>query len=112
MEQNGTWDNTTVLVSSDHWWRTEYWDIRQPIWSAADDAYRGEGKFHHIPFLLKLKGQKESLTYDAPFNTVVSHDLILDILRGKLSAPDQVPVWLDAHRSIGESPYQEYDDPQ
>lgn len=111
MEQNGTWDNTTVLVSSDHWWRTEYWDIRNQIWSGADDAYRGEGKFHHIPFLLKLKGQKQSLTYDAPFNTVVSHDLVLDVLRGKLAAPDQVPTWLDAHRSIGESPYQDYDDP-
>lgn len=111
MERNGTWDNSTVVVSSDHWWRTEYWATRS-IWSAAEDRYRDEGKFHHIPFMVKLKDQKERLTYDAPFNTVLSHDLILDILQGKLAAADQVPAWLDAHRSIGESPYQNYDDPQ
>ena len=25
MEQAGTWDSTTILISSDHWWRTDYW---------------------------------------------------------------------------------------
>jgi hypothetical protein len=110
MERNGTWEDSTVVVSSDHWWRTEYWETRT-IWSAAEDRYRDEGKFHHIPFMVKLKGQNERLTYDAPFNTVLSHDLILDILKGKLAAADQVPAWLDAHRSITESPYQNYDEP-
>jgi hypothetical protein len=110
MERNGTWENSTVVVSSDHWWRTEYWNTRS-IWSAAEDVYRDEGKFHHIPFIVKLNGQKERLTYDAPFNTVVSHDLILDILSGKLAVANQVPAWLEAHRGIGESPYQNYDDP-
>ena len=50
MERNGTWDTTTIVVSSDHWWRTEYWDVRKPIWSRADDSYRGEGANHRIPF--------------------------------------------------------------
>ena len=110
MERNGAWDNSTILVSSDHWWRTEYWDVRKPIWSAADDAYRNEGANHRIPFLIKLSGQKTGAAYDAPFNTVLTHDLIMEVLDGKISTPEQVSSWLDANRRIGESPYQAYDD--
>jgi len=110
MEQAGTWDTTTVVISSDHWWRTEYWDMRKPIWSPADDPYRGEGADHRIPFLIKLAGQKTGTRYQAPFNTVLTHDLILDVLNGKVSGADQVTTWLDTHRTIGESPFQAYDD--
>ena len=110
MERTGTWDTTTVVISSDHWWRTEFWDIRKPIWSPADNSYRGEGADHRIPFLIKLEGQRTGYRYEAPFNTVLTHDLILDVLSGKVSAPEQVTAWLDKHRSIGESPFQAYDD--
>ena len=110
MERTGTWDTTTVVISSDHWWRTEYWDIRKPIWSPADNSYRGEGADHRIPFLIKLGGQKTGSRYEASFNTVLTHDLILEVLNGKVSKPEQVTVWLDTHRSIGESPFQAYDD--
>ncbi|HEV7681155.1 MAG TPA: sulfatase-like hydrolase/transferase [Pyrinomonadaceae bacterium] len=110
MERNGTWDNTTIVISSDHWWRTEYWDIRKPIWSSADDSFRAEGANHRIPFLVKLAGQKTSVMYDASFNTVLTHDLVLDILSGKVAAPEGLTGWLDTHKSIGESPYQAYDD--
>jgi hypothetical protein len=110
MERTGIWDTTTVVISSDHWWRTEYWDIRKPIWSPADDSYRGEGADHRIPFLIKLGGQKTGSRYEAPFNTVLTHDLVLDVLNGKVSGAEQVTAWLDTHRSIGESPFQAYDD--
>jgi hypothetical protein len=112
MERTKTWDDTTIVISSDHWWRTEYWDVRKPIWSRADDAYSAEGADHRIPFLVKLRGQKTGSKYEASFNTVLTHDLILDVLRKKISAPEQVSAWLDAHKTIGESPYQAYDDTQ
>jgi hypothetical protein len=112
MEQTGSWNSTTVVISSDHWWRTEYWDIRKPVWSPADDPYRGEGANHRVPFLIKLAGQKTGSEYDAAFNTVLTHDLILEVLNGKVSSPEQVTTWLDTHRTIGESPFQTYDDSQ
>ena len=110
MERTGIWDTTTVVISSDHWWRTEYWDIRKPIWSPADNPYRGEGTDHRIPFLIKLEGQKTGSRYEPPFNTVLTHDLILDVLNRKVSSAEQVTAWLDTHRTIGESPFQAYDD--
>jgi hypothetical protein len=56
-------------------------------------------KDHRVPFLLKLPGQKDGVVYDRPFNTVLSHDLLLAVLRGALRDPAAVAAWLDAHDS-------------
>ena len=58
-----------------------------------------------IPFVLKLAGPHEPITYDPAFNTVLTHDLLLALLRGEVSGPQSVVAWLDAHRSIGDSPF-------
>ena len=104
MERAGTWDNTAVLISSDHWWRTEMWG-RGPFWTKEDAEASGNKMDHRIPFVLKLAGQREAVTYDPAFNTVLTHDLLLALLRGEVSGPQNVVAWLDAHRSIGDSPY-------
>jgi hypothetical protein len=110
MEQTGTWDSTSVVVSSDHWWRSDYWRAQGIFWTAADQALQGERLDHRVPFMLRLPGQKTTLNYEAHFNTVLTHDLILEILKGKISDASQAAAWLDAHRTIGESPYQSYED--
>lgn len=58
-----------------------------------------------MPFLLKMAGQRDAVPYTAPFNTVLSRDLLLGILRGEISDAHAAAEWLDRHRSIGESPY-------
>ncbi|MGE5645467.1 MAG: sulfatase-like hydrolase/transferase [Acidobacteriota bacterium] len=80
MERAGTWDTTTVLFSSDHSYRS---------------AGALDGKTdRRVPFLLKLAGQREGVTFDAGFNTVVTHDLILAVLRREISTPGQAVEWL------------------
>jgi arylsulfatase A-like enzyme len=104
MEAAGTWKNTTLLISADHWWRSEMW-ARGPFWTK-EDAQVAQGRMdHRIPFVLKLAGQSQAVTYDQPFNTVVTHDLLLALLRGEVSTADSATNWLDRHRSIGDSPY-------
>jgi hypothetical protein len=109
MEQAGTWDETTVVVSSDHWMRSDYWRVR-PFWNAEDAATFQERVEHRVPFIVKLAGQKSGVTYDMPFNTVLTHDLVLEVLGGRIKDPGELAAWLDAHRTIGESPYQSYED--
>lgn len=104
MEAAGMWDNTTVLISTDHWWRTTMWS-RGPFWTVEDEAVAAGKSDHRIPFILKLAGQREQLTYDQPFNTVLSRDLLLAVLRGEISEPQAVAAWLDQYRTIGDSPY-------
>jgi hypothetical protein len=109
MEGAGLWEKTTVVLSSDHWWRTDYWNNR-PFWSPGDEALWGGRVDRRVPFLVKLAGEKTATTYEAPFNTVLTHDLILDVLSRKVATHTDLAAWLDAHRTIGESPYQSYED--
>lgn len=105
MERAGVWDQTTIIISADHWWRSEMWK-RGPFWTHEDEAVARSGKMdHRIPFLLKLAGQRDQLTYKPGFNTVVTHDLVLALLRGEVSSPDGVAAWLDQHRATTDSPY-------
>jgi hypothetical protein len=110
MERAEQWDRTAIIVSSDHWWRKDYWHERQPLWTMGDVM---SGPIdHRVPFIIKLPGQQSPLTYQAAFNTVLTHDLILALIDGRVSRPAQVTEWLDQHRTIGESPYQTYEDAQ
>jgi sulfatase-like protein len=104
MERAGLWDDTVVLVSSDHWWRTEIWPKNQS-WTKEEQAVMSKDADYRVPFMLKLKRQKANVNYQTAFNTVLSQDLILALLRGELSAPPDVTAWLDRHRSIEKSPY-------
>ncbi len=91
LERAGLWDKTTVLLSSDHSYR-------------AAPALDGK-KDHRIPFLMKFAGHAEPVSFSEPFNTVLTHDLLLGVLRGEISTPAQAASWLDRRRTIGDSPY-------
>jgi hypothetical protein len=89
MESTGLWDSTTVLLSADHPHR---------------EAHLIDGKAdHRIPFLLKLAGSREGAVFDAPFNTVLTHDLLLAILRKDVASPPSVVEWLERRRTIGDA---------
>jgi hypothetical protein len=91
MEAVGLWEETTVLLSSDHWNRySELLDGK---------------KDHRIPFLLKLAGQQRPLEYNRPFNTILTHDLLMAILHREVTDVDEAAQWLDRHRTIADSPY-------
>jgi Sulfatase len=105
LEDRGTWDDTVVLVTSDHWWRDSLWK-KHKTWTAEDEeASKGELD-RRVPFILKMPGSGDKGNeFLAPFNTVLTHDLILSILRGEVSDTKGAAEWLEHHRSIGRSPY-------
>jgi membrane-anchored protein YejM (alkaline phosphatase superfamily) len=105
MESSGTWDTTVVLVTSDHWWRGSVWN-KHKTWTAEDEATsRGEVD-RRVPFILKMAGSGEKgVAFDAPFNTILTHDLVLSILRGEVLDTKGAADWLERHRTIGRSPY-------
>jgi hypothetical protein len=39
------------------------------------------------------------LCYDTPFSALLTKKLILAILAGELSRPDEIPSWIDGHRA-------------
>ena len=118
MEAAGLWDSTAVIVTSDHWWRArEVWapvaaiPDNAPYWNDSDTALVPAETDYRVPFMLKLPGQRRGLGYAPAFNTIVTHDLVLGVLRGELKTPEEAASWLDRHRSLGPSPYYHFANP-
>jgi hypothetical protein len=108
MEAAGVWERTVVLVTSDHWWRADsLWKRRLVLTPEDEKAFNGS-EDRRVPFILKMDGAKESgITFGSPFNTVLTHDLLLAILRGEVVGTKGAAAWLDRNRTIGRSPYDE-----
>jgi hypothetical protein len=104
LDRAGWWDDTVVLVSSDHWWKFDQWQRVKPLTEEEQSVTSG-GVDYRIPFILKLKRQKESVIYQPSFNTVLSQDLLLALLRGELHTPPDVTAWLDRNRSTVKNLY-------
>jgi len=91
LEAANMWEQSVILVSSDHWWRTA------PTVNGRRD--------HRVPFILKLAGQHEGRVFSQDFNTVVTHDLLLAILQGQFSDADGALRWLSQQPSHGENEF-------
>ena len=105
MTAAGEWERTTLVITSDHHLRSER------LWNA-DELLLEPGAFtkqvdSRIPFLVKLGGSNEGVEYDSEFNTVVTGDLLLAVLSGKVSTKDDLVSWLNEHRIMAKSLYTE-----
>jgi hypothetical protein len=89
MQEAGVWNQSAVLVSADHGWRTSFWR-GGPEWTAAEETASHEGTAN-VPFLLKLPGQTSSATYTKALLTIVTRRLITEILSGRLTDPAAIP---------------------
>jgi sulfatase-like protein len=91
MERIGAWENTWVILSSDHWWR--------------EAAHYAGNIDHRVPFIVKAPGQNESAVYNPKFNTLITYHLILGILKGDLTNSTQLAHWMDTFRTDPPSGY-------
>lgn len=104
MEKAGIWEDTTVLISADHWWRTTMWK-RGPFWSPTNAELNIDPNDHRIPFILKLANQNNGVAYQKPFNTIITKELLLALLRGDVSDKSSVTDWLNKNSTLADSPY-------
>jgi Type I phosphodiesterase / nucleotide pyrophosphatase len=103
MEAAGTWNNSTVIISSDHPYRTWLWgSINQRKHGAK--ATSTAGLFAHVPLIVKLPGQHNAVRYERQFNTLVLHDLILALLHGDLQEPVELVNWLQENTTAQVAP--------
>jgi hypothetical protein len=86
MEQAGVWDTTTVIFSADHPFRHRMNLDGHPV-------------SRRVPYLVKMAGPHERLSYPTPFSALLTKKLILAILSGEVSRQEQIPSWIDGHRA-------------
>ena len=92
LEQAGTWDSTTILLTSDHPLRVGLWPT---FYGGGLPAHVQQS--NRVPFLLKMAGEKQGVEYPRAMQTVVTKDLLLDVLNRKITTAEQVAAWLDTH---------------
>ena len=92
LESAGQWDNTTVIVSADHWWRVKG---RSDFAHLPEDQRGAAVADRRVPFIVKLPGQTSAVPYSPAFNTVITRYLINAIMTGEVNTPDQLAKWLD-----------------
>jgi hypothetical protein len=86
LELNGLWDASTIIVTSDHFWRdSNLYDSR------VDDR---------VPFIIKLPGKSMGLKYERVFNTIVTRELLEGFMKNSLSTADQVTRWLETKSRV------------
>lgn len=87
MEAAGTWDRTTVIVSSDHRWRKTK-DV---------DASRGRSDFR-VPFIVKPAGSSEGGEFGKIIETRMTAELVLAFLAGSVVTVHDVSAFFDSHQ--------------
>ena len=83
METSGQWDKTWLIISADH-----------SLWQGGGISGVYDSR---VPYIIKPPGANESITYSPKINTIVTHDLILAILRGEITSQRELVPWLDKH---------------
>ncbi|MEQ1884446.1 MAG: sulfatase-like hydrolase/transferase [Bryobacteraceae bacterium] len=96
LEEAGLWETTTLLVSSDHGLRREVWQGSRN-WSAEFDHLLFQRQNRLVPFILKLAGQKEHITFAPRFSAVITGNLLLSVLNGEVSTSRDAAGWLASH---------------
>ena len=82
METSGQWDKTWLIISADHS-------------LGSSDLFGSHDT--RVPFIVKPPGANEPITYSPKINTILTHDLILAILRGEITSQRELVPWLDEH---------------
>jgi hypothetical protein len=97
MEASGVWDRSTVIVTADHWWRSDFWATRADWTTEEQQVAGGHRPDQRVPFVVKFPQDGDSLVYDRPFNTVITRQVIMAILTGQLRSGAELARWLDTH---------------
>ncbi len=86
LERNGSWQKTTLILSTDH-------PVRD-LWTTAEIGVPTPIADRRVPFLIKLAGETAGLEYTAGLNTIVTKELILAIYDGRIRNASEMGAWL------------------
>jgi hypothetical protein len=97
-EETGTWHDSTWIISSDHWWKSNFW-AGEPGWTQEEARLDVGEKDQRIPFIVKLAGARDAVEYRRPLNTVLSADLIETLWSDPWSSHRELAAWLASRAS-------------
>ncbi|NIU06132.1 MAG: sulfatase-like hydrolase/transferase, partial [Gammaproteobacteria bacterium] len=80
MEAAGSWSSTTLILTTDHPWRSS-------------PRYDGE-KDRRVPFIVKFAGKRRGLEFSQPFDSIITKALVLALLDGEIDGAQDLAGWI------------------
>lgn len=80
---------TTVILSSDHSWRTGQWK-KEIFWTEEEERVAQHFSDTRPVFLVRFAGQQQRVDMAAPVPELAEHDLIAGMLEGKITSADEL----------------------
>ena len=102
LEHAGLWDSTSLLISGDHGLRPWLWRDGYN-WTPEMERLTAGSVSTTVPFILKLAGQTNGMIYGQPLSALVSGDLALAVLSGRVSTEEQASAWMGRRGPEGNS---------
>lgn len=99
LKEKNLWDQTQLIVSSDHWFRDSWCDL--PFWYELDpqEEALAKAKDLRVPCLIKGIGQNQGTIFTKPFNTLLLHQMVLEMMDRKINTAQDIASWLDQYSS-------------
>ena len=97
MTAAGVWDTTTIILTSDHPLRPKLWGARTKQWSVEEETLTQKRRRSAIPFIIKLAGHNEGITYEGSYDVFHTRELISAVRAGEVSSHSGVVSWLEKH---------------
>lgn len=111
LEQNGTWDDSTIIVMGDHSWRTSFMWKPMPYWSLEEQVASHSGQYDPRPvYIVKLPHQQHSSRIDFPYAAMHTRALLDTLIANQIRTPDDLSGWASqwnedsASNTIGSTP--------
>jgi arylsulfatase A-like enzyme len=94
LEMAKLWDQTTLLITSDHPLRINTYRSG-PEWDKEQENAIARAPDRYVPYMLKLAAQTQGLRYSKPFTTLVTKELMFAILSGKIVSYEDAVKWFE-----------------
>ncbi len=82
LEQSQQWDASTIIVTSDHWLRTQKGFVDAYLEQESDEFQKLVEKRTecYVPLLIKLQNQQQIIHYKDSIDAIFIHDLVLNLM--------------------------------
>lgn len=104
LEDAGMWEETTLIVTSDHSFRTLHWREKM-TWTKEEERFIGSKRDHRVPLFVKFPSQTSGYQLVDPINGIVLHNLVLAVASGEVGDAAAGIEWLEEASGLGLSPY-------
>jgi hypothetical protein len=96
LEQQKSWDTSTVVVMGDHSWRTKLLWSLTPQWTKEENLASDGGTFDNRPaYIVKLPLQKSPASIDVPFDAIWSRRLFDSIMSKDIVTAKNLHTWVE-----------------